>query len=151
VLVQTADIAAMLDGPVDLTGVRLHPHPSAGFLALTAGRKGPLPAAADHVLAAVGQVRFAEAYAQQQVAGIARGALAGDGRWLHLALVDVTASQRRRGLATQLSRALAGWAAERGATRGVLQVEEANTAAIALYARLGFSTHHHYVTRVAPT
>ncbi|MGE5827324.1 MAG: GNAT family N-acetyltransferase [Micromonosporaceae bacterium] len=154
VLVQTADLAAMLAGPLDTTGVRLHRQPSAGFRALAAGRKGPLPAAADHVLTAVAQVRFAEAYAlaeaPDQVAGIARGALVGDGRWLHLGLVDVATAQRRHGLATRLSQALAAWAAELGATRAVLQVEEDNTAAIALYARLGFTTHHRYVTRVAP-
>jgi ribosomal protein S18 acetylase RimI-like enzyme len=37
-----------------------------------------------------------------------------------------------------------------GATRAYLQVEERNTAAVAMYAGLGFTTHHAYVTWTAP-
>jgi ribosomal protein S18 acetylase RimI-like enzyme len=47
-------------------------------------------------------------------------------------------------------RGLAQWAAQRGATQAYLQVEERNTAAVTLYGRLGFSTHHTYLTRQAP-
>ncbi len=39
---------------------------------------------------------------------------------------------------------LLGWAAERGATTAYLQAEGANEAALALYRRLGFVTHHTY-------
>jgi ribosomal protein S18 acetylase RimI-like enzyme len=36
------------------------------------------------------------------------------------------------------------WAAERGATTAYLQVRGDNPAALALYERLGFRTHHGY-------
>jgi N-acetylglutamate synthase len=45
---------------------------------------------------------------------------------------------------------MALWAMQHGATRAYLQVEERNTAAVALYQRLSFTTHHTYLTRKAP-
>jgi ribosomal protein S18 acetylase RimI-like enzyme len=50
----------------------------------------------------------------------------------------VDPSARGRGLAQKLITAVARWASERGATRVVLFVQEANTPAQALYARAGF-------------
>jgi len=44
---------------------------------------------------------------------------------------------------------IAQWATQRGSSRAYLQVEERNTAAVALYGRLGFGTHHTYLTREA--
>jgi len=46
---------------------------------------------------------------------------------------------------------MAQWATQRGATRAYLQVEERNAPAIALYGKMGFGTHHTYLTREAPT
>jgi ribosomal protein S18 acetylase RimI-like enzyme len=57
---------------------------------------------------------------------------------------------RRRGLARRVIRALADWAADQGATGAFLQVEQRNTPAVTLYRGLGFTTHHTYLTRVAP-
>jgi N-acetylglutamate synthase len=56
------------------------------------------------------------------------------------------AGQRGRGLAGCVLAALAGVAIERGITQVFLQVEEANTAAQALYLRAGFQTawRYHY-------
>ncbi|MGI5145522.1 GNAT family N-acetyltransferase [Plantactinospora sp. CA-294935] len=85
-----------------------------------------------------------------ELIAVARGTVTGQHRWLGLSLIEVVPSVRRQGLAQHLIRALAEWAAGLGATRTFLQVEERNEAAVSLYRRLGFSTHHTYQTRVAP-
>jgi ribosomal protein S18 acetylase RimI-like enzyme len=51
---------------------------------------------------------------------------------------------RRRGAARALLHAGALWAAERGATLALLQVEHDNVAALALYADEGFETRYEY-------
>ncbi|MBX6722464.1 MAG: GNAT family N-acetyltransferase, partial [Dactylosporangium sp.] len=107
-------------------------------------RKGPLPAAARHVLTAVDQVRFAAAYGDRELLGTARGVVTGE--WLGISLVGVAPHARRGGLARRMTHALVRWGRELGAPRAYLQVEEENTAAVALYAGLGFTTHHTYVT-----
>ncbi len=136
VLVQTAPLGAI--GPPD-GEVQLAPAPSDAWLARIAGRKGEPPAAARHILTAVPKVRFASVYG---TAAVARGVVTGD--WLGISLVEVAPEARRQGLATRVTRAMAGWAAGDGATRAYLQVEEHNEAAVRLYARLGFTTHHTY-------
>lgn len=156
VLVQTAPLPAVLGAPPgDATAgapeVRLDPAPPAGWLALAASRKGGFPEVARHILTSVPQVRFASAYgAGGDLLAIARGTLDPDRRWLGLTSVEVVPDARRRGLARLLTRSLAKWAYAGGATDAYLQVEEPNQAAVALYARLGFTVHHTYVTRTHP-
>jgi ribosomal protein S18 acetylase RimI-like enzyme len=147
VLVQTAPLAV----PADAPGVVLTAAPTPELLASVAGRKAGLPASAPDLLAGRGpgrdpvEVRFAEVRAGDgALLAHARGAVVGP--WLHVALVETAPAARRRGLARRVSLALFGWGAGRGATRAVLQVEEHNTAAVDLYAGLGFTTHHTYVT-----
>lgn len=141
--------------------------PLAGPMAPSAGPV-ELPAAARHVLTAVDQVRFAHVYAppaaaeggpdgtgdrpdgDRELIAVTRGTITGQGRWLGLSLVEVVPTARRRGLAQHMVRALAEWAAGLGATNAFLQVEERNEAAVTLYRRLGFTTHHTYLTRVEP-
>jgi len=149
VLVQTATLTDQLTGsPPDAAD--LHDIPSADFLSIVAARKASLPEAARHVLTAVPEVRFAEVRGDAgALLAIARGAVV-DG-WLHLGLVEVIESARGRGLGRRVNQALAGWAAGRAATRSLLQVEEQNTAGIALYKRMGFTTHHRYTTFRAPS
>ena len=151
--VQTASLATVLPAvaPSEET-VSLREEPSDDLLAVVAGRKGGLPAAARGLLTAVRAVRFAEVYAASgRLAAAARGAVVGDGEWLHLGLVEVVEGHRRQGLAQQVTLALAVWAAQLGAGRAVLQVDSENEAALRLYARLGFTTHHDYVTHSLPT
>ncbi|AVT33956.1 GNAT family N-acetyltransferase [Plantactinospora sp. BC1] len=123
------------------------------------GAPAELPAAARHILTAVRQVRFVHLYATPPTDGpgdgpelvaVARGTVTGQDRWLGLSLIEVVPAARRRGLAQHMIRALAEWAAGLGASRAFLQVEEHNEAAVSLYRRLGFTTHHTYQTRVAP-
>ncbi|HEY6593201.1 MAG TPA: GNAT family N-acetyltransferase [Asanoa sp.] len=146
-LLQSGPLAGLRGGSV---GVTLARRPSDAWLAVAAARKQSLPDAAWHVLTAVPQVRFAEAYDGSELVAIGRGAVVGAGRWLHVGLVEVVPAWRRRGLAGRMTAALAEWAAGLGATRAFLQVEERNTAAVALYGSLGLATHHSYLIRERP-
>ncbi|MFD6564364.1 GNAT family N-acetyltransferase [Micromonospora profundi] len=139
------DVGGLGDAAVELATA-----PSEEWLAIAAGRKGGLPDAARHVLTAVDQVRFAHVYAHGTLVAIGRGTVTGQGRWLGLSLIEVLPAVRRQGLARRVIDALAEWGASAGATDVFLQVEQRNTAAVALYRRLGFTTHHTYLTRVAP-
>ncbi|MEO3743758.1 GNAT family N-acetyltransferase [Plantactinospora sp. B5E13] len=169
VLVQTAPLNTVLAATAErpeLPPVELADTPSAEWLALAARRKAAapsaapaeLPPAAHHVLTAVGQVRFAHLYDRpstdsdggRELVAAARGTITGQGRWLGLTLVEVVPAARRRGLARHLVRGLVEWAVGQGATDAFLQVEEHNEAAVSLYRRLGFTTHHTYQTRTAP-
>jgi ribosomal protein S18 acetylase RimI-like enzyme len=170
VLVQTAPLTTVLartPARADLPQVELAGAPSADWLALATARKaattgghpGPdpvaaLPAAARHLLTAVDQIRFAHVYAPthagRELIAAGRGTVTGNGRWLSLMSVEVVPSARRQGLAQHLIRALTGWAGALGATDAFLQVEERNAAAVALYRRLGFTTHHTYLSRIRP-
>ncbi|WP_319459441.1 GNAT family N-acetyltransferase [Micromonospora sp. RTP1Z1] len=153
VLVQTVAVAALPAAPTARTGpppVELTGAPSDDWLAVAAGRKGGLPAAARHVLTAVDRVRFAQVYADGRLVAVGRGTVTGQGRWLGLALIEVLPEARRQGLAGRVIRSLADWGAAEGASHAFLQVEQRNTPAVALYRGLGFTTHHTYLTRVAP-
>ncbi|SDX98461.1 Acetyltransferase (GNAT) family protein [Micromonospora pattaloongensis] len=153
-LVQTAPLPTILDAAPrrpDLRPVVLASAPSDAWLAIASGRKGGLPGAAHHLLTAVDRIRFAHVYDHDgELLAIARGTVTGAGRWLGLVLVEVVPHARRRGLAQHLIGELARWGLECGARDAFLQVEERNAAAVALYGRLGFRTHHTYLTRTAP-
>jgi N-acetylglutamate synthase len=149
-LVEVAPLPAVLAATDGRPEARLAAAPSPAWLAVAAGRKGGLPDAARHLLTAVDRVRFAEVYGDSgDLLAIGRATVTGRG-WCGLFLVEVVPAARRRGLAQQVVGGLARWAAETGADRAYLQVEERNTAARALYGRLGFTTHHQYLTRYAP-
>ena len=130
VLVQTAAVPALAAAPAGV--------PAAG-----------LPPAAVRVLTGAPLARYAQLRVDAGRLAVGRGTITGDG-WLGLSVVQTAPRARRRGLGAHLCRELARWARTEGATRAFLQVEEANTAAVALYARLGFATHHTYLTRVGP-
>ncbi|MEH1054314.1 GNAT family N-acetyltransferase [Micromonospora sp. CPCC 206171] len=153
VLVQTVALAALppaAPAPAGSPPVELAAAPSDDWLAIAAGRKGGLPDAARHVLTAVDRVRFAHLYADGTLVAVGRGTVTGRGRWLGLSLIEVVPEARRRGLAGRVVRALVDWGVAEGATHAFLQVEQRNSAAVTLYRGLGFTTHHTYLTRVAP-
>jgi ribosomal protein S18 acetylase RimI-like enzyme len=153
VLVQTMPLAALppaAPGSADQPPVRLAGTPTDDWLGIAAGRKGGLPDAARHVLTAVQKICFAGVYADGQLVAVGRGTVTGPGRWLGLTLIEVLPEARRQGLAGRVIRALADWGGAEGATHAFLQVEQRNTPAVALYRSLGFTTHHTYLTRVAP-
>lgn len=150
-LVQTAPLRSILDATPARARVDLTRTPSDAWLEIAAGRKGGLPDAARHILTAVRQIRFAHVYDDSgTLLATGRGTVTGEGRWLGLALIEVVPEARRGGLAQEVIGALARWAAESGASRTFLQVEERNAAAVALYSKLGFTTHHSYLTREGP-
>ena len=129
--------------PVDLAAV-----PDEPWLAVVSARKGGLPRAAHQVLTGPAQVRFAAVGRHPAgIRAVARGAVV-DG-YLHLSLVEVVPDARRGGLARHVVRALAEWASTERVNTAFLQVEASNHPARALYARLGFTVHHEYVTRTS--
>lgn len=128
--------------------VRLEPAPSAAWLDGYHYRGGRLPEHAVRLLTRHDQVRFASVYRAGTVAGIARGTV--DEGWLGVTAVEVAPEHRRSGVGRALMAALLGWAAGRGADRCYLQVDEANSPALAFYRRLGFIEHHRYHYRLAP-
>jgi GNAT superfamily N-acetyltransferase len=64
--------------------------------------------------------------------------------WVGFRSIEVAPEHRRQGLGVAVMAALLEWGAERGATTAYLQVLGDNVAALALYERLGFVTHHAY-------
>jgi N-acetylglutamate synthase len=86
-------------------------------------------------------------------ATIAIGRVAAAEGWAGLTAIETDPAHRRRGLARRVTTALAHAAvtAEPGLTGLYLQVEDGNAAARALYRGMGFTEHHRYHYRVAPT
>ncbi|MFU8871946.1 GNAT family N-acetyltransferase [Micromonospora sp. SL4-19] len=153
VLVQTVALAALPPAPAGraaLPPVELASTPSDAWLATADARKGGLPDAARHVLTAVEKIRFAHVYADGRLLAAGRGTVTGGGRWLGLTSIEVLPEARRQGLAGRVIRSLVDWGVAEGATHALLQVEQRNAPAVALYRGLGFATHHTYLTRVAP-
>lgn len=124
--------------------VSLATTPSTDWLALVGGWKGHIPAAARSILTAPSEVRFAGVYVEATLVAASRGAVTGE--WLGVSLVSVAPEARRQGLARRMTSALAEWGASVGARRAYVQVEAENQPALALYAGMGFTTHHGYVT-----
>jgi GNAT superfamily N-acetyltransferase len=67
-----------------------------------------------------------------------------DGEWAGFGAIEVVPQARRRGLASAVMATLAARASEEGASGAYLQVEDENTAALAMYDKLGFGTAYRY-------
>jgi N-acetylglutamate synthase len=79
-----------------------------------------------------------------RIGEVAAGVAAYADDWVGVRGLEVAGSHRRQGLGRAVLATLLDWGAERGATTAYLQVLGHNAAAIALYERIGFSTHHAY-------
>lgn len=90
------------------------------------------------------------AMARRAGAPAAVGVVAIERGWAGLHGIYVANAARGAGLGFTLSEALLGYAYAKGARRAWLQVEQANVAALPLYAWLGFATAYSYVHRVPP-
>jgi GNAT superfamily N-acetyltransferase len=150
-LVQTAPLPTGLAERRDLPSVELADSPSDDWFTMVAAHKGTPPTSARRILTGPAEVVFAHVHDEAgALIAVARGTVTGPEKWHGIGLLQTAPSARRRGLAQHVLRAMAQWAQQRGATRAFLQVEERNTAAVALYRRLGFNTHHTYLTRTQP-
>lgn len=151
-LMQTAPLAPLVDdAAAAAAGVRLSREPGAAWLSRY--RRVTDPGLADTALAVLTggpSVWFATVPGAEGEPPAAIGRCVVDGRWAGLAALEVDPGQRRRGLATAVTAALARAAADESADLAYLQVEPDNTGAIGLYERLGFRTHHRYHYRRQP-
>ena len=124
--------------------------PTPDWLAANAAVPSHYGAAPEAFLALIGRIRppkgFAAVQAEDGVAAV--GMAVADGEWVGLFEIGTIPACRRRGLARQVVERLLAWGAARGAERAHLQVMEANTAARALYAGLGFTEAYRYWYRV---
>jgi N-acetylglutamate synthase len=145
VTVQVAELAALRRPDAR---VELPERPSGGWWHLGGAEPGP---AQRGVLDPGGSPRtaFALLRVDGEPVGRVRATVVAD--HLHLSVLDVLPPWRRHGLATALVRAAADWGHGHGARWGVLQVALHNTAARALYGRLGFVEHHRYRYLVPPS
>jgi len=107
-----------------------------------------LPPVALKVLSSAPWQAFASIRADGET--IAIGRVAGDDQWAGLTAIEVDPQHRRRGLGAAVTAALTAHAADRGAMNIYLQVTSGNSAARALYRRIGFTDHHGYHYRVEP-
>ncbi|MGR6026981.1 N-acetylglutamate synthase, CG3035 family [Rhodococcus erythropolis] len=106
------------------------------------------PAYVEAVLTAVvGSATFGAIGNTDTTLAIGRAALteAPDGkRWVGLTGIHVAPEHRRHGIGSLICGDLLFWGRQNGATHAYLQVSAENSAAIALYERLGFVEHHRY-------
>ena len=78
------------------------------------------------------------------IPGAAQGVAAYADDWVGFRGIEVAPEHRRQGLGRTIMAALTAWGAEQGATTAYLQVLGDNDAALAMYASMGFTTHHAY-------
>lgn len=147
--VMTAPISAVArDAPVPVGRFDADAGPDSDWLALYHYRgQARLPPVARKVLVSAPWQAFGSIRAGGATLAIGRVAVAAG--WAGLTAIETATRHRRRGLATAITGALAAVAASQGAKNVYLQVEDSNTAARALYRRLGFTGHHGYHYRTA--
>ena len=85
---------------------------------------------------------YALASVDGETTGIGMGIL--ERGWLGIFGMLTNPEMRRRGIATAVLQALAGWGRSQGAEQAYLQVMENNKQALSLYGRAGFTTQYQY-------
>jgi len=132
------------------TKVRIAATPSdiwlAGFAALSPVTPQHRETMARMLRSIAAPVGFARVEDGGEPIAFALGVVDGD----HVGLFDVLVAPqaRRRGLARRLTESIGAWGREHGARFAYLQVVATNSAALPLYANLGFETVYSYAYRV---
>lgn len=108
------------------------------WLELWASTRGFSNVAVGRALLTGGDAVFA------RIGDIAVGRGVAVGEWLGITSMVTLPEARRQGHARAIVHSLARWAAGRGCTRAMLQVDSTNVAARRLYAGAGFAPHHEY-------
>jgi ribosomal protein S18 acetylase RimI-like enzyme len=144
VVMQVAAVTPVVGALTPVSGLRtvVEPRPSAEWVALCSDAEPATIAAYLAILTGPPVVGFATLHAGDEPVAIGRVSV--DGQWAGITSLEVAPHHRRAGLGTAAMRVLLDWAAERGARWSYLQVLIENDAALRLYSRLGYVTHHVY-------
>jgi len=147
--VMTADIAGL---PASTAEVRFAPEPDAAFLGLYRYRGQDLPPIARTLMMSAPWQAFGVICRDGRAVACGRISVAGapGEQWGALTAVEVDPACQRQGLGLAITAGLAAAAADRGASRVLLQVETGNAPARALYSRCGFRESHRYHYMLAP-
>jgi ribosomal protein S18 acetylase RimI-like enzyme len=151
-LVQLAEVEAVRRTTRPPSGVvaEVHAEPDALWIEIevTRGRFAPI---ADEFLRLMRGLGRLAGFGVARVDGAPAAAalFVVDGDVTVIAAMRTVDELRRRGAARTLLATGAQWAAARGASRALLQVERGNEPALALYSSAGFTTHYGYHYRVA--
>ncbi|MBA2444013.1 MAG: GNAT family N-acetyltransferase [Nocardioidaceae bacterium] len=128
-----------------LWATQLHEHPDLDWIKLYGRTAGVDIDAVRAVLTSGERVVFASIKVPSsdgETVAIGRGVVTGD--WLGMAAVEVQPRLRRHGLGAAVVESLVEWGATCGALSAYLQTHSDNTAAMRMYERFGFRTHHTY-------
>jgi ribosomal protein S18 acetylase RimI-like enzyme len=141
----TLVLARRLDSPTPTATpaaeVEIAVQPDDAWLAVYRGGAGLVPSGRA-LLTRHPTVGFAALRRDGRTVAVGRGAV--DDGWLGIMAVETDPAYRGAGLARAVTAALWAWGAAHGARRTYLQVSVDNEAARALYATLGYWTHHDY-------
>jgi N-acetylglutamate synthase len=142
-------VAGAEPGPV-ASGIRIFTAPDDAWIAAAGDIRGLRGEAAEVFALQHRAVAVDAAWALTMDGGrpAAVGVVAIERGWAGLLGIYVARFARRRGLARRISQGLLAHAHGVGASRAWLQVEQANVAALSLYAALGFRTVYAYHHRV---
>jgi len=145
--VQVAPIGPVLHRLPDRTELdgSVAPEPDDAWRALMHDLDEDDPDAHVAILTGPPVVGFTTVRRDGEPVGVGRVSVEGD--WAGVTSLDVAPHVRRAGIGSAVMRSLLTWAAGNGARWSYLQVRIANAAALRLYARLGYVTHHPYTYR----
>lgn len=144
-LVQVGTVSALLALPATATAA-VDTNPSARWAAVYTAPGFDAVDGAHRVQALSRSAHAVYAAVHRDDQALAAGTASLSQGWASIHGMRTVPAARGQGLASQILRALATVAAQRGLERVFLQVEEDNSAALALYARAGFQTvwRYHY-------